>query len=219
MESTAHDADDPTTRPLGAPSNELRSPQVWLIAFGVWTFIALFTATVRCTFYATENLSWSESFALSLCDEWVSAVATPLLLWLCRRWRVDAATWLRNLPLQVLACAAVALCAWTLSNAASHAVALAIDRPAWEWNVAVQEFVGGYLLCALIIGAIAVFAQGFHYYREYLERERRALQLETQLARAELQVLRMQINPHFLFNTLHAVTALMSTDVRIDLHA
>src|SRR6185436_2188493 len=125
-----------------------------------------------------------------------------------------SATWARNLPIQVAACAVVALAAWFVSNAATHAVALAIGRPAWQWDVAVREFVGGYLLVALIVGAIAVFAQGFHYYREYLERERRALQLETELARAELQVLRMQINPHFLFNTLHAVTALMSTDVR-----
>src|SRR5436190_22150521 len=112
MKSNAHAIEAQST-PLGAPSNELRSPRVWLIAFCVWTFIALFTATVRRTFYATEDLSFGASFALSLCDEWVSALVTPLLLWLGRRWRVDAATWMRNLPLQVLACAAVALCAWT----------------------------------------------------------------------------------------------------------
>ena len=41
----------------------------------------------------------------------------------------------------------------------------------------------------------------------------RAAQLEGQLAAAQLEALRMQLNPHFLFNTLHAVSTLMARDV------
>ncbi|MEM6328544.1 MAG: histidine kinase, partial [Bacteroidota bacterium] len=41
----------------------------------------------------------------------------------------------------------------------------------------------------------------------------RAAQLEGQLAAAQLDALRMQLNPHFLFNTLHAVSTLMARDV------
>jgi sensor histidine kinase YesM len=51
--------------------------------------------------------------------------------------------------------------------------------------------------------------QGWHYYQRYRERERRAAELEGQLARAQLQALRMQLNPHFLFNTLNTITALI----------
>lgn len=40
-----------------------------------------------------------------------------------------------------------------------------------------------------------------------------ASRLQTQLARAQLDVLRAQLQPHFLFNTLHAVSALMYRDV------
>ncbi len=50
---------------------------------------------------------------------------------------------------------------------------------------------------------------GWHYYQRYRERERRTVELEGQLARAQLQALRMQLNPHFLFNALNTVAALI----------
>ncbi len=46
------------------------------------------------------------------------------------------------------------------------------------------------------------------------EREVRAAQLESQLTGSRLEALRMQLNPHFLFNTLHAISTLMDGDVR-----
>jgi sensor histidine kinase YesM len=50
------------------------------------------------------------------------------------------------------------------------------------------------------------------YYQKYRERELRASQLETRLAQARLQVLKMQLHPHFLFNTLNAISELVFKD-------
>ena len=55
----------------------------------------------------------------------------------------------------------------------------------------------------------------FAHYRKSQERERRAIELEARLAQAKLQALRMQINPHFLFNTLNAISSLVHTNPRI----
>jgi two-component system LytT family sensor kinase len=60
----------------------------------------------------------------------------------------------------------------------------------------------------VVIGA----AYAFETYRKYREREVAAARLETKLAQANLQVLKMQIHPHFLFNTLHTIAALISRD-------
>jgi LytS/YehU family sensor histidine kinase len=53
----------------------------------------------------------------------------------------------------------------------------------------------------------------YMYYQRFREREVRAAQLESQLAQAQLQALKMQLHPHFLFNTLNAISSLMHMDV------
>jgi len=67
-----------------------------------------------------------------------------------------------------------------------------------------------YAILDLIIYWLVVFGHsGWHYYRRYQERELDAAQLQRELVQARLEALRMQINPHFLFNTLHAISALI----------
>jgi LytS/YehU family sensor histidine kinase len=52
------------------------------------------------------------------------------------------------------------------------------------------------------------------FVRRYRERDRAAVELEQKLARTQLDALRMQLNPHFLFNALNSVAELMEMDVR-----
>jgi two-component system, LytTR family, sensor kinase len=60
--------------------------------------------------------------------------------------------------------------------------------------------------------AFALF-RGVGYYQKFREREDAAAQLSVQLAHAQIAALRMQLNPHFLFNTLNNISSLMRTDV------
>ena len=68
-----------------------------------------------------------------------------------------------------------------------------------------------YAFCVLLIAFIG--SLGYHFYRSYKDREQTASRLQAQLAQAELQVLKMQLQPHFLFNTLHAISSLMQKDL------
>jgi hypothetical protein len=65
---------------------------------------------------------------------------------------------------------------------------------------------------AFIYAAVLGVATTLGYHRRLRERELRAVQLEAQLALAQVQALKMQVHPHFLFNTLHAVTVLIRED-------
>ena len=57
------------------------------------------------------------------------------------------------------------------------------------------------------------FFRGIGYYQQFREKETAAAQLEAQLANAKMAALRMQLNPHFLFNTMNSISSLMRSDV------
>jgi two-component system LytT family sensor kinase len=59
---------------------------------------------------------------------------------------------------------------------------------------------------------VLIVHHAIDYYRRYEEGRRRATELEAQLAKAQLAALRMQLQPHFLFNTLHAISELVHSD-------
>ena len=61
--------------------------------------------------------------------------------------------------------------------------------------------------------AIVGLSHALRYFREAQDRALRAAQLETHLAEAQLQALQRQLHPHFLFNTLNTISALMHRDV------
>jgi LytS/YehU family sensor histidine kinase len=68
-----------------------------------------------------------------------------------------------------------------------------------------SEGIGIYLL-------IALTSYTFSYHRRYREGQVKTLQLEAQLSQAQLHALKMQLHPHFLFNTLHSISALLNKD-------
>ena len=74
----------------------------------------------------------------------------------------------------------------------------------------VSGFVASVVLYWLILGG----TNAFTYYRAFRDQSLRAVELEAQLAQAQLHALQMQLNPHFLFNALNSVSSLLYEDVR-----
>jgi signal transduction histidine kinase len=94
-----------------------------------------------------------------------------------------------------------ALAVWQAPDAVAFPAAFrALLVKSWHFNIVVYW----------VIGAVA---QAFNYYEKFRDRELRASELERRLTESRLQALQMQLNPHFLFNTLHAISALMHKDV------
>ena len=65
----------------------------------------------------------------------------------------------------------------------------------------------------LVFWCNVVLIRGVGYYQKYREKEHAAAQLEVQVVQAHMRALRMQLNPHFLFNTLNGISSLMHVDV------
>jgi len=69
-------------------------------------------------------------------------------------------------------------------------------------------------LDVLVYWSLVALCQAITNFRSSQERERRAAELEARFTSAKLQALRMQINPHFLFNTLNSIAALVYVNPR-----
>jgi len=185
----------------------------WAIIVGFWTFFGILNGTQLFVGVRMEGMqiSFWRSFGTDFLSWLIWIPATPLVLALGRRFPVERGTWPRVLPVHLIAC--------LLISAAHFAFATSIYRallpfgPPRQPQSFFQLFSGRAIsqfhLDLLIYGAIIGVSYAVSYYFRYREREFRASQLETQLAQAQLQTLKMQLHPHFLFNTLNGIAGLV----------
>ncbi len=85
--------------------------------------------------------------------------------------------------------------------------------PAGYWHHVSSTFIEDLAESMAIFWFGFFFIRGIGYYQQLREKENAAAHLETELANAKLSALRMQLNPHFLFNTMNSISSLMRTDV------
>lgn len=187
----------------------------WGAIWGVWTLIGLvFTTQIYFAGYRSERpIAWSRSLYIQMTWSYLWALATPLVLWLARRFPIERHNWTRNLLTHLLASIFLS----TILTGTGHFLIYlnygrALGRP-YSFQNALRfisenfsEGIGIYLLIVLLVSA-------FSYYRRYQEGELRASQLEALLSQSQLQALKMQLHPHFLFNTLHSISSLMHRDI------
>jgi signal transduction histidine kinase len=107
---------------------------------------------------------------------------------------------------------------WSLLLGIATVLGLVSAGLAWQLTATLgqskQAFFSLMLIdCAYWYGMAVAINYALRYYRESRDRAVRASQLEARLADAQLKTLQQQLHPHFLFNTLHAISALMHKDV------
>ena len=91
---------------------------------------------------------------------------------------------------------------------------LPLDRPRMSyWGRFTFQLQAEFIDSMLIFWCAFFLFRGINYYQRFREKEKAAAQLEVQLANAKLAALRMQLNPHFLFNAMNSISSLMRIDV------
>ena len=87
-----------------------------------------------------------------------------------------------------------------------------ISSPSYNWlTVAQRHFLTNMDWALMTYAAIVGLSHALAYHRESQSRAMNALQLEAQLSDARLRTLQAELHPHFLFNTLHAISTLVHT--------
>jgi two-component system, LytTR family, sensor kinase len=178
----------------------------WLLILAAYSVLgALFTSQVWIDYaYAGHPLTWWRAAAVALADWYLWALLTPAVAWLAHRFRVDRRRFVASLAVHLPASLAFTVAKQVADTLSAAAITGITRGPA--------SFVKVYVTL-LTYWAIVGITYAFEHYRKYREGELQAAHLQTALARAQVQSLQMQIHPHFLFNTLNAVAALMREDV------
>ena len=178
----------------------------WGIIAAVWTVLGLaFTGQIYLTAKLGEKpLPWFEAAAPQLIYCYLWALATPVVFWLAGRFPIDRKRWRRHLLIHLLCAALFAIVIMGAFQLAYHYVFLQGVKP-YSPISTLRTIVYNSSENFGIYGLILLLNHAFNYYKRYS-------QLETQLARAQLQALKMQLHPHFLFNTLHSISALVHKD-------
>jgi two-component system, LytTR family, sensor kinase len=202
----------------------------FLALMGLFTVLGLLDAAqvyMHVQRFSGNAIHWEEAIAVGLGDWYLWAAFTPIIFYLARRFPVTAAHWLPMVLIHVYFGTLIVLMKIALDMLLNFAVIgksvmflplTAEERlkPNFEYLIPLfRSFIFGKIYIYPILYAAMVAASHFlGYYEKYRERELQSLRLETKLAQAQLQVLRMQLQPHFLFNTLNAIAALMHKDVK-----
>jgi two-component system, LytTR family, sensor kinase len=205
-------------------TNKLALLAMALVLWG--SLVLLFAAPLALT----NRVSWRQAvnFGGSFWALWL--LFLPVVTWLAFRFPIERKKLLRNVGLHLLACLLIVGTNRATFRALSRAFPpVALSPPLSERPGRAPEprapapgppnalgvFFGlRAALDVLVYGALMGVCQAVTNFRSSQERERRAAELEARLTRAQLQALRMQINPHFLFNTLNSIAALVYVNPR-----
>jgi sensor histidine kinase YesM len=185
------------------------------LIWGVWTFIGIvFTLQGYFTSYRSERpMPFTESLYIQMTWAYLFALATPLVLWAAARLPIERSNWIRSALLHIPISIVLSVVLTALGRVLIWLnFGYRMGKPLTFESITrfvignFSEGIGIYLLIALTSYAI-------NYYRRYREGQLRTLQLEAQLSQSQLQALKMQLHPHFLFNTLHSISALLTRDI------
>ncbi|HEY8176348.1 MAG TPA: histidine kinase [Gemmatimonadaceae bacterium] len=161
--------------------------------------------------------NWLRLFRLQLVRWFTWAALIPFIVFLQRRLPLRPGTLRKRLPIWALVALALCFTQGAVMLTIAHALGwLAPPKPPATPHLGYAIWVNFPANLASNLLYFVLFAAAIHlwnHYAETRERETREAWLEARLATAELDVLKMQLHPHFLFNTLNTVSSLMNHDV------
>jgi two-component system, LytTR family, sensor kinase len=194
--------------------NDTDSRVKWAAIIAIWAMLGVIYAgpiymEVRAE--GMDHAAW-RIFSWGILSWLAWAPLTPAMIWLARRFSLIDGAWKKNLLVHLPGFILISMA----HSAAATWITLAIkpfdnmgSTPAEFWPRFLSRVQGSFGSDLLVYGAVIGTCYAFDYYRKYREREVLATRLEAQLAQAQLDSLRMQLHPHFLFNTLNGIVGLV----------
>ena len=195
--------------PQEPPANPVKR---WGIILAVWSGLAAYFFAMNANKFATENqripwadlLFWSSTWFL-----W--ALCTPFIIAVTKKYPLRKGVLLRNGLIHLGANAAVFFYTSMGVSILSWIVSLGEKTFLDVMTMVFREF--QFAMDFLVYWSAVAVITASRQRRNFIFSQTRESKLNAQLARAQLQALKMQLHPHFLFNTLNSISELMQEDI------
>ena len=189
--------------------------RTWTWYWGAWVLLGLYMSTMDMVMYPSSN--FAKLLLLNILQNLVWGVAGLGILALANRWpleRLAPSEW-RLLLVHLLGSVLIAVAGLVVI----WLIAIGFSEPTYRAKVleapfkAFRRFFTLYFHVNLVLmWAVLGGFHGWRIHRRLREQQMEAAQLGARLAQAQNQALRMQLQPHFLFNTLNSISALIHSD-------
>ena len=172
----------------------------------VWVLVGLFFSSQLYFYFlgTPKQMSLPSVLAWQMSAVFIFALSTPLVLLLARRYRVARETWRRAVPVHLLAGVGISA-VWAAFHIVIDSYFSGANFANYRWGNLPRLIFVNLDKELLVYWIIVVISHAADYYQRYREGELRASQ-------AQLQALKMQLHPHFLFNALHSISSLVHSD-------
>ena len=177
------------------------------LVIGWWTVYAIWVTLQYLAVYAGQ-ITFAAAASRGLLAAAVWALISFATFALSRRFRVDRKPRVVAIVVHTITGAILASCEVLIAYYGMQLLGWSTDASF------AATFLDAYPANIIYYWLLVGVGHGLEYYRFYRQREAQAAQLTARLARSELEMLKSQLHPHFLFNTLHAISALMHRDVK-----
>lgn len=189
----------------------------WLWLFLLLTLVALLNIGTIATDELANGykVDWFRYIINELSGAWLVLPLLPGLLWFFKKYPIGKENFWSSIPLHLLMTMAFSLVHTSLMYIVRTPLYQWFDfGPYSEWYGIleyrlVMEYFKQFIFYWVLYGGYLFLEK----LRENQQQQIRAAQLEEQLTKARLQSLKMQLNPHFLFNTLNAISSMMYEDL------
>jgi two-component system LytT family sensor kinase len=188
----------------------------WVLYFLIWTAVGLFFASYSPLWgrhIFKSPITWDDALVTNLTFYYIWACLAPIVVWLGKRFRFERGSWASSLVVHVPMSVGLSAIQLLVAELASQSLSTESLKLYDAFKEIQRTFVVYFHMNLLTYWAILGVGYGYEYYRKFRDREVRAAQLQAQLTQAQLQALKMQLHPHFLFNTFNTISSLMHRNV------
>jgi two-component system, LytTR family, sensor kinase len=195
-----------------------RNLRQYLVYFVIWTVLGLFMFSQGMVqkIVSHDPNPWSHYLTSWMVGVYLWFLLTPIVLWLGRRFPFDREHWMRRAAIHLALSIGVSIFALTVESAILHMIGVFPSLMSSYAATLAFLLIIGFHQAILSYWTLLGVQYALGWYHSYEERKQEALrlelrssQLESQLTQAHLSALKMQIQPHFLFNTLNAIMVLV----------